>query len=146
MKHTLSCKVETKHTPKFSIHTYYVHVQPCMGGGGGGCLLLKQFSHLPPHHHHTHTHQTHTHTHTSFIHLDELQFQVLWHRMVLAHTKYVSDDVMRGIPLVPQSLKDLICLIDFRIDTMCKHLFNQERVGLITHLHGEYDGFGMNCQ
>ena len=34
--------------------------------------------------------------------LDVLQFEVLCHLVVLADSEDVSDDVMRGIPLVPE--------------------------------------------
>ena len=56
--------------------------------------------------------------------------------MVLAHSKDVGDDVMGGIPLVPQGLEDLVRLVYLTVHAMTNHLFDQEGVGLITHLVG----------
>ncbi len=70
-------------------------------------------------------------THT---HLDELQFEVLWHRMGLGHTKYISDDVMRGVPFVPEGLQYLVAVVNACVYTVRNHLLDEERVGLIAHL------------
>ena len=57
-----------------------------------------------------------------YTHLDVLQFEVFCHLVVLADSKDVSDDVMRGIPLVPEGLEDLIRLLYVSIHTVTQHL------------------------
>ena len=66
--------------------------------------------------------------------LDVLQFEVLCHLVVLADSEDVSDDVMRGIPLVPERLEDLIRLLNVPINTVTQHLLNQQGVGFVTNL------------
>ena len=56
--------------------------------------------------------------------LDVLQFEVLCHLVVLADSEDVSDDVMRGIPLVPERLEDLIRLLNVPINAVAQHLLN----------------------
>ena len=54
--------------------------------------------------------------------------------MVFTHTEDVCDDVMGGVPLVPEGLKDLIGLVYPALHTVAQHLLGQKGVGLITHL------------
>ena len=54
--------------------------------------------------------------------------------MVFAHTKDVCDDVMGGIPLVPEGLRDLIGLVCPALHTVSQHLLGQKGVGLSTHM------------
>ena len=66
--------------------------------------------------------------------LNEFQLEVLWHLVVLTNSKDVGDDVVGGIPLVPQGLEDLVRLVYLTAHTVTNHLFDQERVWLITNL------------
>ena len=54
--------------------------------------------------------------------------------MVLAHSEYISDDVMGGVALVPEALQDLVGSVYVSAHTVRQHLLDQQRVGLITHL------------
>ena len=65
--------------------------------------------------------------------------------MAFAHTKDVCDDVVGGVPLVPEGLKDLIGLVYPALHTVSQHLLDQEGVGLITHLqlNSNKEGVGL---
>lgn len=70
----------------------------------------------------------------SIRYLNELQLQILRHLVVFTHTKDVCDDVMGGIPLVPEGLEDLVGLIYPTLHAVSQHLLDQEGVWLVTHL------------
>ena len=57
-------------------------------------------------------------------HLNILQLDVLGHWVVPTNTKDVCDDVMRGIPFVPQRLENLVRLLNVSLDAMTQHFLN----------------------
>ena len=66
--------------------------------------------------------------------LDELQFKILWHLIVLTHAKDVGYDVLWSITHVPQMWKNLVSLIYVPCWAGFDHLSNQKRMRLVTNL------------
>ena len=57
--------------------------------------------------------------------LDEFQFKILWHLIVLTHAKDVGDDVLWSITHVPQMRKNLVSLVYVPCWAGFDHLSNQ---------------------
>ena len=67
--------------------------------------------------------------------LDKLQLEVLGHVVVLAHPEDDGDDVLGRVTQAPQVSHHLVRFIDAAVDAVLQHVFDQNWVGLVTHLH-----------
>lgn len=65
--------------------------------------------------------------------LNKLQSQILRHLVCFTDPEYDGDDVLRGISILPEIGDDLIRLIKVLSHTKVQHVFDKERVWLITH-------------
>lgn len=67
--------------------------------------------------------------------LDKLQLEVLRHVVVLAHPEDDGDDVLGRVTQAPQVSHHLVRFVDAAVDAVLQHVFDQNWVGLVTHLH-----------
>ena len=66
--------------------------------------------------------------------LDELQLDELRHVVGLAHPEHAGHDVLRAVAQLPEMVEQLVGLVYVGLDAVVQHVFDQQRVRLITHL------------
>ena len=81
--------------------------------------------------------------------LDELELEVLGHRVRLADPEDVGDDVLGGVAELPEVVHDLVGGVQLALGAVGKHVLDEERVGLVAnleHVGGLDDAEALVCR